>query len=513
MDGEFDKEINDGGWGPTGPWLTLQAQVDTTLKALGTTCNQGEREKKVNKAKQKMEQLIKEKGRTPEYRGPLGKWLWEETTKATVKRDEMAEQGKRANALQKPKWKKKGDEWEKERQGWSELTLCWHSLRHLHLKQPHDKKVITSDTTTRPPPYAPPTQGQYPTFYINKGILEIGEGEDEDHQSTYNGTPPSMHSSIRETGSVTSQNRHRATLPHTPPPTAPADEGGLDPFSDRRHRDQNMRVEEERYERMVEEQEKRAQREIESASRRRKQLELEQARELATDREIEILRRTLREKEQDERTGPRKNTDKVSMIAAGQWEDELEEVKVQLDLEGEWEEELEAESVQDRCISTIRNELINSTGKALETAADLTENLRRRKSERIARRQELTKIHQFPVFQAPLITTSGQRDRYRPFAIGDIQAMVDKLPPLTDGGNLWLSKLDTLTAGQTLALGDFRAVGARCMTPGDMRTIEIDAGIVRLPDDTPFVIHSTKIGKAIRDKFPLPNSAAMPKMR
>ncbi|KAI4874220.1 hypothetical protein NFI96_032033, partial [Prochilodus magdalenae] len=62
--------------------------------------------------------------------------------------------------------------------------------------------------------------------------------------------------------------------------------------------------------------------------------------------------------------------------------------------------------------------------------------------------------------QAPLLTVASGQDRYKPFTIGDVQAIVDKLPLVVEGGSLWLDKLDSLTAGHRLALGDFRAVAA-----------------------------------------------------
>ena len=118
-----------------------------------------------------------------------------------------------------------------------------------------------------------------------------------------------------------------------------------------------------------------------------------------------------------------------------------------------------------------------------------------------------------PKLIAPLTTVPGQPDRYKPFSIGDMQALVDKLLPVVEGGNMWLNKLDSLTAGQRLAMGDFRAVGARCMTGSDMRDIETEAKTTTVKDDAPFTRYSTEIGKAMREKFPLPNAAVVPKMR
>ena len=58
-------------------------------------------------------------------------------------------------------------------------------------------------------------------------------------------------------------------------------------------------------------------------------------------------------------------------------------------------------------------------------------------------------------FVMPLITAGNGGQKYRPFGLGDVQAIVDKMPPISEGGGRWLGKLDSLTAGQMMALGDF----------------------------------------------------------
>ena len=47
MDGEFDREINDDGWGPiVGSWKPLQIQLKNTLKAVEAVCEKKGKEKK-----------------------------------------------------------------------------------------------------------------------------------------------------------------------------------------------------------------------------------------------------------------------------------------------------------------------------------------------------------------------------------------------------------------------------------------------------------------------------------
>ncbi|XP_039644969.1 uncharacterized protein LOC120551550 [Perca fluviatilis] len=107
----------------------------------------------------------------------------------------------------------------------------------------------------------------------------------------------------------------------------------------------------------------------------------------------------------------------------------------------------------------------------------------------------------------------GAQDKYRPFAMGDLQGLVDKLPPIAEGGGNWLGKLEGLTAGYKLALGDFRAITHRCMLATDVRELETGAGTLTLADSVPFTRVSTAIGKHLRDRYPISKAAAIPKFK
>ena len=48
MEREFDRELDDDGWGPAnGPWKPLQEQIDHTLKAGGAVTVQKDKGKKI----------------------------------------------------------------------------------------------------------------------------------------------------------------------------------------------------------------------------------------------------------------------------------------------------------------------------------------------------------------------------------------------------------------------------------------------------------------------------------
>ncbi|MEQ2289280.1 hypothetical protein AMECASPLE_031340 [Ameca splendens] len=88
-------------------------------------------------------------------------------------------------------------------------------------------------------------------------------------------------------------------------------------------------------------------------------------------------------------------------------------------------------------------------------------------------------------FQCPLLTSSVGMTKYVPFSLGEVQALVDKLPPIVGCGRVWLQELDTLTKGMTLALGDFRDILGRSVCPSVAREIEQNADCNKDPDDPP----------------------------
>lgn len=108
-------------------------------------------------------------------------------------------------------------------------------------------------------------------------------------------------------------------------------------------------------------------------------------------------------------------------------------------------------------------------------------------------------------------TTGGQK--YKAYSLGDLTGLTDKLPPIQDGGGKWLGEIDRLTAGTTMALGDIRAIANRSMSRQIANEIEVEAQTNLHPDDTPFSHVSTDFGRAVRERYPPPNNAAVPKLK
>lgn len=77
MEGEFDREIDDGGWGPgMGAWRPLELQLENTLKAAGAVVPKKGKDRKLADMKGQVERLVKYRGKKMSDPGPLGAWLW-----------------------------------------------------------------------------------------------------------------------------------------------------------------------------------------------------------------------------------------------------------------------------------------------------------------------------------------------------------------------------------------------------------------------------------------------------
>ncbi|XP_043073140.1 uncharacterized protein LOC122323396 [Puntigrus tetrazona] len=103
----------------------------------------------------------------------------------------------------------------------------------------------------------------------------------------------------------------------------------------------------------------------------------------------------------------------------------------------------------------------------------------------------------------PLVTQRGNV-QYQPWTHSDMLAIEGKLPPITQGGSRWLSKLTTLCHGTVLSLGDIRCLFGQFMTPAQIAEIEMNADLSRLPHNTPLTRIMTPLSRALRQKYPIP---------
>lgn len=115
-------------------------------------------------------------------------------------------------------------------------------------------------------------------------------------------------------------------------------------------------------------------------------------------------------------------------------------------------------------------------------------------------------------WEMPLMCGPKQEPVYRSYKMRDVEALVQQLPPITEGGAAWLRKLRTLTEGDELALGDFRAISGRTMIAGGLAHVEEIAKTTTLPNDVPYSRVEDQLAEAVRSKYITPNVGAIPKI-
>lgn len=102
-------------------------------------------------------------------------------------------------------------------------------------------------------------------------------------------------------------------------------------------------------------------------------------------------------------------------------------------------------------ITTLVEQSLEDSQRALRNYTD------GRMGNAMMTRSQTAQGHAFPLVQG----NGGVR--YKPLNIEHVKALADQMPPVSEGGAMWLRQLDKLTTGQQLSSGDFRAVAARCM--------------------------------------------------
>ena len=139
--------------------------------------------------------------------------------------------------------------------------------------------------------------------------------------------------------------------------------------------------------------------------------------------------------EQDRKKKKQKAGEKQSKVdfrGEGQWENSGGEAQVWMRLAGQWDTgdngaDSQEESEIDREMERMKENLVNSARKAIDVLQQIEESQGCRRSARIQekRRKEPSAG---PLMMAPLTAVQGHMDRYKPFTVGDTQAIVDKLP-------------------------------------------------------------------------------------
>ncbi|XP_034086850.1 uncharacterized protein LOC117555910 [Gymnodraco acuticeps] len=102
----------------------------------------------------------------------------------------------------------------------------------------------------------------------------------------------------------------------------------------------------------------------------------------------------------------------------------------------------------------------------------------------------------------PLIAAGRGGFQYQSWTHRDMEALVSKLPPLTKGGQKWVTDLEKYTVQDHLCLGDMRALLGRIEGRLEARAVDSEANCTHDPDETSFNNIRSNYWAAIRHIYP-----------
>ncbi|XP_039680976.1 protein tfg-1-like [Perca fluviatilis] len=170
MDGEFDREIDDGGWGIKGPYKPVGEQLEVMEKAVKAAYGTGkEAEDMMIQMRKDVNQILTDQGEIAKCTDPLLAAFWRQEKRAGQDQEEAQKDVKTGSWLKKGEAKDRRDKASQDRKKWALWALFWQGVRHLMVDntghtQPH-----------KPPSYSPPqpTTGLYSVFDVKEGAVEV----------------------------------------------------------------------------------------------------------------------------------------------------------------------------------------------------------------------------------------------------------------------------------------------------------------------------------------------------
>ena len=110
-------------------------------------------------------------------------------------------------------------------------------------------------------------------------------------------------------------------------------------------------------------------------------------------------------------------------------------------------------------------------------------------------------------YAMPLVAKRDGKQVYQPFSFTDMNSILEKMPAPTAGGRKWMDRFSQLTNGWTLCIGDWRGLIGHQLPTHEQQRIELAANTVNTPDDQLFCPMATRLGRVMRDIYPVPDGA------
>nr|XP_054590182.1 uncharacterized protein LOC129154495 [Nothobranchius furzeri] len=486
MEKEYDCGTEDDGWGPNDILSTLGEQLACIETVINMTSSPVEATRNKVLLRKSAEKAMKEKGVDVNSRGNWSK-IWEvKAAEAREKRQEAAETLREAGVLARKKVKSEVDKQAARVSNYMQWIMLWNAAR------PNMKRVKKENKS--PPPYssAAPTAGMYPLIKVTSGTLDIQPEVPLDNMSEWSSVTMTSGSDVKV----------RPSAPETHNPflisnetlnSSPSANNSAAPFELRAKRQ-----------------------DIDNSQKQFTTPYFSQGL-VAPDYSTGMSSHApppapwvncppVWPKAPDQKQTP---IFASSQLKGEEQEDPNKSVVVKMVLVGHESSDPPPAASQSH-ESLLEEEWPEPpTKEEFGGEGDL---LSRPQSPEPERRHSRSMGP--PTYQLPLVQNKPNAQKvYQPYSLGDIQALIDKLPDIQEGGNTWLSDFDTLTAGQDLALGDFRAVITRCTSRSQAEALEKDAGTTRDSNSVPLGRVIAQLGPAVRRMFPLKDSSSMCKFK
>ncbi|XP_069749525.1 uncharacterized protein [Narcine bancroftii] len=108
--------------------------------------------------------------------------------------------------------------------------------------------------------------------------------------------------------------------------------------------------------------------------------------------------------------------------------------------------------------------------------------------------------------QCPLLITGQGNQKYVPWSRMDLESLMKKLPPLSNGAGPWISCFERETCQEQLALADVRTIMIKIKAEGALKQIERILRSSKLGDEIEFDPLRNRFWEALRETFPTPYS-------
>ncbi|XP_069789811.1 uncharacterized protein [Narcine bancroftii] len=121
---------------------------------------------------------------------------------------------------------------------------------------------------------------------------------------------------------------------------------------------------------------------------------------------------------------------------------------------------------------------------------------------RVKKEQKSPKLR----YQCPLLITGQGNQKYVPWSRMDLESLMKKLPPLSNGAGSWISCFERETCQEQLALADVRTIMIKIKAEGALKQIERILRSSKLGDEIEFDPLRNRFWEALRETFPTPYS-------